>query len=427
MPDDGSVPRIEAKSGISKGSLPDPFFACLHRALSAYRGCAHGCAYCDGRAERYYVDGVFDRDVAARFNVAEAIGRDAERGFAALEEGAIGVGSGVTDVYQPLESRLALTRASLERMADTGQAVVILTKNALILRDFDLLSRFRKALVMVTVTTLDDDLAAILEPGASPPSERLAVVERARKAGFHSGVMAMPLCPALSAESDSAERLFAACRDSGAQFIQPGGLTLRPGRQKEHFLSVLSAYRPDLLPLYGDLFAENRASGMPKADALAAREMTRWFRYLDEACIPTKIPHSIYRELLSPPDAVFVLLCHMAELYANRGVSTTRLRKSLDRYSEWLANERTALRRRRVRPCPTDPFPLTRVLTERLVGLASEARGRRAEPAKPETGLSQAKSLGDIIDNERLSRFLEDVILNGAVFDYSRLSLAVRG
>ncbi len=425
MTDDATVPRLEAKSGITKASLPDPFFACLHRALSAYRGCAHGCAYCDGRAERYYVDGVFDRDVAARFNVAEAIGRDADRGFASLEEGAIGVGSGVTDVYQPLEARLALTRASLERMADTGQGIVILTKNTLILRDFDVLSRFRNALVMVTVTTLDTRLAALLEPGASSPAERLAVVESARKAGFRSGVMAMPLCPGLSAERESADRLFAACRDSGAQFIQPGGLTLRPGRQKEHFMTALSGYRPDLLPLYGDLFSENRASGMPKTGNRETEKMTRWFRVLDESGMPTKIPHSIYREHLSLPDAVFVLLCHMADLYGTRGVSTARLRASLDRYAEWLAAERTALRRKRIRPCPTDPFPLTRELTGRLVSLASEDSARREKPAVSGPDISRAKSLDDILDNERLSLFLGDVILNGAVFDYPTLSLSV--
>lgn len=425
MPGEVTIPRLEAKSGIAKASLPDAFFACLHRALSAYRGCAHGCAYCDGRAERYYVEGVFDRDVAARFNVGKAIGRDVDRGVASLEEGAIGVGSGVTDVYQPLEARLALTRASLERMADTGQGIVILTKNALILRDFDLLSRFKRALVMVTVTTLDEGLSSLLEPGASPPSERLAVVERARKAGFHSGVMAMPLCPGLSTSVESTERLFAACRDSGAQFVQPAGLTLRPGRQKDHFMSAISGYRPDLIPLYEKLYSGNRPSGMPTCGRRETDEMTGWHRRLDEAGIPARIPHAVYRELLSPPDAVFVLLCHMAELYASRGVATDRLKKSLDRYAEWLASERTALRRKRVRSCGTDPFPITRALTERLVSLARAGACRPDATPSAESPASRERSLDDILDNGRLASFLREVILNDAVFDYPSLALSV--
>ena len=411
MPDEETLPRLEAKSGLKKASLPDPFFASFYRAISPYRGCAHGCAYCDGRAERYYVEGVFDRDVVVRHNAAEAIGRDVTRGEATLEEGAIGIGSGVTDVYQPLEARLSLTRASLERMADTGQAVVVLTKNALVLRDFDLLSRFRKALVMVTVTTLDPALASILEPGASTPAERLGVVERARKAGFHAGVMAMPLCPGLSTGRESAERLFGSCRNSGAEFIQPGGLTLRPGRQKDHFNAVLSGYRPDLLPLYSRLYSENRASGMPGPDARETGEIAEWFRYLDGERIPTRVPHSIHRELLSPPDSVFVLLCHMAELYAQREVSTARLKKSLDRYARWLADERTSLRRKRARACATDPFPVTRELTDRLVSLA---RG---------SGLSSEKSLDTLLDNARLASFLREVILEKKTFDYPTLSL----
>ncbi len=419
MTDEGSSPLIEAKSGLTKASLPDAFFSCLYRAISPYRGCAHGCAYCDGRAEKYYVEGVFDRDVAVRHNAAEAIARDVARGAASLEEGAIGIGSGVTDVYQPLEARLALTRASLERMADTGQAIVVLTKNALVLRDFDLLSRFRKALVMVTVTTLDPALAATLEPGASTPAERLEVVERARGAGFFAGVMAMPLCPGLSAERASTERLFAACRDSGAQFIQPGGLTLRPGRQKEHFNAVLSEHRPDLLPLYSNLFSENRVSGMPKADARQMDEMTWWHRFLDEQKIPTHIPHAIHRELLSVPDSVFVLLCHMIELFSTRNVSTARLKKSLDRYASWLTAERTSLRRKRARACATDPFPVTRELTDRLRSLAQAPEMSKKPPI-----VSLAKSLETVLENERLSAFLRDVIVNNAVFDYSTLSLS---
>ena len=172
---------IEAKSGITRAPLPDPFFACLYRCLAPYRGCAHACRYCDGRAEKYYVEGDFERDIAARTNLSELVAKNVEAGLAAREFGAIGLGSGVTDVYQPIERELGLTRRVLEALVPTALPIVILTKSDLILRDFDILARFPRALVMVTVTTTDPEKARILEPGASPPDQRLEVIRRARK------------------------------------------------------------------------------------------------------------------------------------------------------------------------------------------------------------------------------------------------------
>ena len=95
-----SFTEIEAKSGLSRARLPDAFLVSLYRALAPYRGCGHGCAYCDGRAERYYVDGDFERDIAVRRNLPERVALDVA---ASREYGAVCIGSGVTDVYQPAE------------------------------------------------------------------------------------------------------------------------------------------------------------------------------------------------------------------------------------------------------------------------------------------------------------------------------------
>lgn len=355
------------------------------------------------------MEGDFERDVTVRDNLVERIAADVAAGRAAREFGAFCMGSGVTDVYQPLERRLGLSRRALEALAGTGLPAVILTKGDLIRRDFDLLERLPAALVIVTVTTVDEAEAAWLEPGAPAPAARLEVVAEAKARGFYAGVMAMPLCPGLSDGDESFGALLDAASRAGADFVYPGGLTLRPGRQKELFLSRLAEKRPDLLAEYRRLYAEERLSGMPlssRSRGLAAR-LDRLGR---EAGMPQMIPHGVYRRLLAPPDAVHVLLSHMASLYDLRGVDTKPLRAAAGRYADWLARERTALRRARLPYGPSDPFPVTRLLSERLIALAASPAG-----------------LAGLLGNERLAALLAPIILDGAVFEYPGLRIKGEG
>ena len=401
---------IEAKSGLSRATLPDTFFTAFYHALAPYRGCAHGCRYCDGRAERYYVEGDFETAIAARVNLPEVVARDVELGLTAREYGSIGLGSGVTDVYQPLERDLSLTRRTLEALIPTNLPIVILTKNDLILRDFDILARFPRALVIVTVTTTDPEKAQILEPGASPPEARLEVVRRAKEAGFFAGVMAMPFCPGITLAGEETQKVFEASIGAGADFIQPGGLTLRPGRQKDFFISeVVAKHYPELAPLYAELYGENRKSGIPLAGPSTwyGAEFDAALRSLD---IPQMIPHSIFREILSPCDSLFTLFCHMQSLYSARGVDTRPLRSATDRYVAWLLEERATLRRKRVKIAPSDPFPITRVLGEMLADLAA----------------SGGAKLEKLIGNDKLARLVAELIEQNLVFDYPTLTTGTK-
>lgn len=399
---------IEAKTCLSRAPLPDAFLVSLYRALAPYRGCAHGCAYCDGRAEKYYVEGDFARDIAVRGNLAELAARDAGAGFAAREYGAICIGSGVTDVYQPLERELGLTRRVLEALAETQVPIVILTKSDLILRDFDVLARFPHALVIVTVTTVNGTDAARLEPGASPPAARFAVVREAKARGFSSGVMAMPLCPGISDSDESFSAVLAAAKDAGADFVYPGGLTLRPGCQKELFLSLVDEHYPALRADYDTLYGENRQSGMPRTER-AASFHARLDRLGRQFGLAQRVPFSVYRRLLAAPDALFVLFCHMEHLYSLRGVDTRPLKAATDRYASWLSAERTALRRKRIPVVSSEPFPLTRILEERLAELTAGGSGER--------------SLAAILENDRLASLASAVLRDGADFDYRLLAV----
>jgi len=396
---------IEAKTGLSKALLCETFLPSLYRATAPYRGCGHGCRYCDGRAEKYFVEGDFERDIAVRENLPERVASDIARGLAFREYGAVCIGSGVTDIYQPLERDLALTRRTLEALVPAELPLVILTKNSLILRDFDLLARFPRVLVIVTVTAVDPEVSAILEPGASTPAERLAVVTKAKEAGFFSGVMAMPLCPGISDTEEQTTALFAAARIAGADFIYPGGLTLRPGRQKDLFLSVVGSHFPELLGRYADMYRENRPSGMPRGEC-AAPFMKTWNRELDGMHMPRMVDHRVYRELLAAPDSLFVLFCHMRSLFADKGVDTRPLAAATDRYAKWLSENRTALRRKKIPRVSSDPFPLTRILDEKLRDLC-------ADPAK----------FAAVCGNARLSRLAAAVVNDGSHFDYTELAL----
>ena len=399
-----TVIEIEARSGVSRVSMPNTFMIALYRVLAPYRGCAHGCRYCDGRAEKYFVDGDFERDIAVRRGLLERVTQDVAEGTPMREFGAIAMGSGVTDVYQPIEAELGLTRQLLTALLPVGNPVSLQTKNSLILRDFDLLARFPKVMLAVTLTTLDAEAAARLEPGASPPAERLEVIRRAREAGFHAGVLAMPLCPGIGDSDDEMAALFAAAKQAGAEFVWPGGLTLRPGRQKEVYMDMLAEHWPTLSEHYAQAFGENRPSGMPLAAHSRAFEQ-RVTRLMAARGLPSMPPERVHRDLLCRADSLFLLFDHMQTLYRQRGVDTRPLRAATDAYGQWLRETRSSLRRKRIAVLPGDPFPLTRIVDERLAELC-------AGPA-----------FAQICGNEKLARLARAIVIDGRSFDYVRLQL----
>lgn len=390
---------IEAKSGLKKAVFPEIFLVSLYRALSPYRGCSHGCVYCDGRAEKYYVEGDFERDIAVRSNLVGIVEQQVQSGFTSREYGAITFGSGVTDVYQPVEQELELTRSLLKALIPTKLPVIILTKSDLVLRDFDLLKEFSHVLIILTITTLDNKLAGILEPGASLPSQRLEVIKKAKECGFDAGVMTMPLCPGLS-DNDDVNEMFATLKDAGSDFIYPGGLTLRPGCQKDYFLAAIENNYPHLKDNYTDIYCENRQSGMP-VKTYYKNHNDKWQRSLRKLKVSSMIPHFIYKKYLSRVDSVYVLLSHMEELYRLRGVNTASLQKSISYYSIWLKNIRSTARRKRVKVSPLDPFPVTRYLDEQLAN----------------------EGFFNILRNEKLSHFLTKLSDEDQFFDYPSLKI----
>jgi len=191
--------RDDTKSILVENNSPDVPF---RWSLNPYRGCEHGCAYCYARPTHEYLGfgaGVdFESKILVKEGVAELLRAELARPYWCGETITL---SGVTDCYQPAERRFRLTRMCLEVMYEARQPVGIVTKNALVLRDLDLLApmaALRLVHVNVSVTTLDAELARTMEPRTSTPEARLRTITELAAAGVPVRVLVAPIIPGLN-------------------------------------------------------------------------------------------------------------------------------------------------------------------------------------------------------------------------------------
>ncbi len=189
----------QAKTVVSENDSPDiPF----RYSLNPYRGCAHGCSYCYARPTHEYLDLNAGLDFETKIFVKERA-PELFRDWLARDryEPETVTMSGVTDCYQPIERTLALTRRCLEVALKARQPVAIITKNALVTRDIDILRQMaahRVVRVAVSITTLDQSLAKVMEPRTSSPAARLRAVKELAQAGVSTHVMIAPVIPGLT-------------------------------------------------------------------------------------------------------------------------------------------------------------------------------------------------------------------------------------
>lgn len=216
------------------------------RSINPYRGCEHGCTYCYARATHAYLGyspGLdFETRLVAKGNAVEAL--RAELARPGYRPATIALGT-VTDVYQPIEKPWRLTRGILELLDACSHPVAVITKNALIERDIDVLaSMAKRRLVMVylSITTLDASMARQLEPRASAPWRRIACVQALSNAGIPVGVMVAPLIPFIT--DTTLEQVLVAAGKAGASHA--GYTVLRlPHEVREVFQDWLAAHYPD--------------------------------------------------------------------------------------------------------------------------------------------------------------------------------------
>jgi DNA repair photolyase len=267
---------------IARNDSPDIGF---DRSINPYRGCEHGCIYCYARPSHAYLGLSSGLDFETRIFYkpnAAALLRDElrKKGYICRP---IALGSN-TDPYQPAERKLGVTRSILEVLREFHHPVTIVTKGALVQRDIDILSdmaREKLAVVTVSVTTLDRDLARTMEPRAATPERRIETIAALSKAGIPTGVLSAPMIPALN--DREMEAILGRAREAGASVA--GYTLLRlPLELKALFKEWLETHEPQKAAhvlslvaqchggkIYDSAWSKRMVGGGPYAEMLAAR------------------------------------------------------------------------------------------------------------------------------------------------------------
>lgn len=223
---------IKAQKLISQYTDNNHWFD-LNYNMNIYKGCCHGCIYCDSRSECYMIED-FDR-VRAKEGAVESIAKEL-RGK--KKKGVIGTGA-MSDPYNPFEKQLKLTRGALKEINRNNFGISIATKSPLITRDIDILkeiSTHSPVLIKITITTYEDALCKKIEPKVAPSSERFNAIKKLSEAGIYTGILLMPILPFINDNEDNIRSIVREAHRAGARFIYAYGmgLTLR-GNQRQYF------------------------------------------------------------------------------------------------------------------------------------------------------------------------------------------------
>jgi DNA repair photolyase len=263
---------IPAKTILTKNKTPDAWFGHDYN-MNIYKGCCHGCIYCDSRSECYRVAD-FD-EVRAKQNAPAIISRELKSG---KKTGVIGTGA-MSDPYNPFEEEFRLTRSALELINIHHFGAAIATKSDLIVRDTDVLEAINghsPVCIKLTVTTYDEELCRIIEPNVAPSSARFDALEKLSGCGLFCGVLLMPLLPFINDTVENVTAIVRAAAQAGARFIYPWpGVTLRYN-QREYFYQQLDRHFPGMKEKYRTVYGERYECG--------AQDAKRLYRVIAELC-----------------------------------------------------------------------------------------------------------------------------------------------
>lgn len=250
--------------------------------MNIYRGCQHGCIYCDSRSACYGMEHKFE-DVAVKENALILLRQSLN---SKRRRCMIGTGS-MSDPYMPLEKELELSRGAAEIIEREGFGLTVLTKSDLVLRDIELFRKINEKsrfVLQMTVTTWDEKLCSILEPGVCPTSRRFEVLEIFRDAGIESIVWLCPILPFINDSRENLMRLLEGCKKAGVRGIIwfGAGLTLRDGN-REYYYKKLDEHFPGLKERYERTYGSAYEIISPRHDELD--------RFFHEFCKKNNIMH----------------------------------------------------------------------------------------------------------------------------------------
>lgn len=259
--------------------------------INLYRGCTHGCIYCDSRSDVYQMNHRFE-DIEIKRNAIQILEQELRR---KRKPCMIGTGA-MSDPYLHIEDDLKLTRQSLELIDKYGFGLAIQTKSAKILRDLDLLNSINqhsKCVVQMTLTTFDDDLCRILEPNVSTTKERIHALNVLRDNNIPTVVWLCPILPFINDTEENLLNILNACIQANVKGIIcfGFGVTLRNGN-REYFYNQLDRHFPGMKKKYIQTFGNSYVCNSPNQERL--------MQIFTDVCTANNILHK--------PDDVFSYL-----------------------------------------------------------------------------------------------------------------------
>ena len=272
---------IKAKTILSKVKYGADWYG-IDYNMNLYRGCSHGCIYCDSRSNCYHIDN-FD------------VPRGKENALAILEKelakkhdhGLIGIGA-MSDTYNPKEKQYEQTREALKIISKYNFGVAIDTKSDLVLRDLDLLKEINKknnVIIKFTITTPHDDLSKIIEPNVCPSSKRLEAIKKLTDNGIYAGIMLNHVLPFITDKEEDIRLLVKLAHEHGAKFIHTYmGMTLREN-QRDYYYEKLDKYFPNIKEKYINYYKNSYNCPVPNYKKL--------YKVFTEECDKYKILYNM--------------------------------------------------------------------------------------------------------------------------------------
>lgn len=251
--------------------------------MNLYRGCSHGCIYCDSRSQCYQMKHPFE-DIEVKSNAISLLEQALRR---KRKKCMIGTGS-MTDPYIPLETELCHMQKALQLICDYGFGVTIITKSNRILRDLELLRKINeraKCVVQMTLTTADEALCRKLEPKVSTTGERFEVLKTLRDAGIPTVVWLTPILPFINDTEENISQILEMCVRAGVYGIVSFGMgvTLREGN-REYFYEQLDRLFPGMKERYMRVYQNQYVAESPRNEKL--------MKLFHKTCSENEIVHS---------------------------------------------------------------------------------------------------------------------------------------
>ena len=256
---------IIAKEILSKIQYDNSHWFGTDYNMNLYRGCCHGCIYCDSRSNCYNIID-FDR-VRIKKDCIPILEKQLK---SKRHSGVIQIGA-MSDTYNPFEKKYEVTREALKLIDKYGFGVAIATKSDLILRDIDILKNINThspVIVKFSITCGDDNLSKVIEPNVCVSSQRFEAIKKLKDAGIYTGVLMMPLLPFINDTKDNIDKIINQAYKSRANFIYPMfGVTLR-ANQRFYYYTKLRENFPNLVSKYQNLYGDKYVCNSPNYKSL---------------------------------------------------------------------------------------------------------------------------------------------------------------